>query len=88
LHSVIGQLGPGCSVSDLEIQRNGPGWLLFTVSKGSISRFSISIRIGTSSNRSTAIKCRPISTWTFVHLFIPYYHIELLPSAKLTIDHS
>jgi hypothetical protein len=28
LPGYIGQLGPGCSVSRREIQRNGPGWLL------------------------------------------------------------
>jgi hypothetical protein len=68
LHSVIGQLGPGCSVSDLEIQRNGPGWLLFGVSKSSTSRFSISRSIGVSSNKSTATKSRSSSTGAFVRL--------------------
>jgi hypothetical protein len=36
LHSVIGQLGPGCSVSVFEIQRNGPGWLLLRVSESGL----------------------------------------------------
>lgn len=61
LHSVIGQLGPGCSVSDLEIQRNGPGWLLFRVSRDSISRFFVSTRIGVSSDKSTTPKSHHIN---------------------------